>query len=240
MLNKIHQGDCLEVMKEIEDKSVDIILCDLPYGTTKCKWDTIIPFEPLWKQYERIVKANGAIVLTAAQPFTSVLVVSNLKDFRYEWIWKKTRATGHLNAKIQPMREHESVVVFYKKPSIYNPQGLKPYGKITKRGHNGDNYNKSGTENYQEYTGYPRTIQEFPDDKDKLHPTQKPVALFEYLIRTYTNEGETVLDNCIGSGTTALACLNTGRFFIGIEQDEDYVNIARKRIEESANVYSSR
>jgi len=233
-VNQIICGDCLEVMPLLPDKSIDMILCDLPYGTTACKWDTVIPFEPLWEQYERIIKDNGAIVLTASQPFATALAYSNMKWFRYEWIWEKTNATGFQLAKKMPMKKHENILVFYKSLPTYNPQGLKPYGKKNRRGSvgNGGHLAHECNEYVQEYTNYPRSILKFPYDKTKLHPTQKPVALFEYLIKTYTNEGEIVLDNCIGSGTTAIAALNTGRFFIGIEKEEKYVEIARKRIAE--------
>ena len=232
MLNKIHHGDCLEVMKDIPDKSVDMILCDLPYGTTACKWDTIIPFEPLWEQYERVIKDNGAIVLTASQPFTSSLVMSNPRMFKYEWIWIKNRATGHLNAKIMPMKSHENIVVFCKKKTVYNPQKTK--GKPYKKTPSTNTYKGYGNHQpvYQDNNGfrYPKTPLEFDSEQNEFHPTQKPVALFEYLIKTYTNEGETVLDNCIGSGTTAIASLNTGRYFIGIEKDEQYHKIACERV----------
>lgn len=231
-LNRIYQIDCLEGMKLIPDKSIDMILCDLPYGiTARNTWDSAIPFEPLWEQYERIIKDNGAIVLTASQPFTSELVMSNPKLFRYEWIWKKNNATGHLNAKRMPMREHESIIVFYKKQPTYNPQGIIPYNKMTRRGANGTNYYESKKENFQEFTNYPRTIQEFSYDNDKFHPTQKPVALFEYLISTYTNESEIVLDNCMGSGTTAVSAINCNRKFIGFETETKYIEVANMRIE---------
>ncbi|WP_254662211.1 DNA-methyltransferase [Bacillus velezensis] len=230
-LNSVYQMNCLEGMKLIPDGSIDMILTDLPYGTTQNKWDVIIPFDQLWKEYIRIIKENGAIVLTASQPFTSALIMSNTKLFRYEWIWKKNNATGHLNAKRMPMKEHESVVVFYKKQPTYNPQGIIPYNKITRRGGNGKNYNNSNTMNYQEYTNYPRTIQQFSYDKEKYHPTQKPVALFEYLIKTYTNEGDLVLDNCIGSGTTAVACENLKRNWIGFETEKEYIDIVNKRLQ---------
>ncbi|WP_368223665.1 site-specific DNA-methyltransferase [Bacillus velezensis] len=230
-LNSVYQMNCLEGMKLIPDGSIDMILSDLPYGTTQNKWDVIIPFDQLWKEYIRVIKDNGAIVLTASQPFTSALIMSNTKLFRYEWIWKKNNATGHLNAKRMPMKEHESVVVFYKKQPTYNPQGIIPYNKITRRGGNGKNYNNSNTMNYQEYTNYPRTIQHFSYDKEKYHPTQKPVALFEYLIKTYTNEGDLVLDNCIGSGTTAVACQNLKRDWIGFETEKEYIDIVNKRLQ---------
>ena len=226
---KLLHGDCLELMGEIPDGSVDMVLCDLPYGTTQNKWDSVIPFEPLWAHYKRICK--GAIVLTATQPFTSALVASNSRDFRYEMVWEKSSVTGHLNAHRRPMRTHEDVLVFSDFSPPYYPQGLQPYGETQKRGNNGTNFGKSGTENYQAFTNYPRSIIRIANDSKPVHPTQKPVALMEYLIRTYTNEGETVLDNCMGSGTTGVACINTGRDFIGIEQDDKYFAIAKQRIE---------
>jgi site-specific DNA-methyltransferase (adenine-specific) len=208
-----------------------MVLCDLPYGTTQNKWDSVIPLEPLWSHYRRIVKPSGVIVLTATQPFTTQLVSSNYQWFRYEWIWEKNIVTGHLNAHNRPMRNHESILVFSPKAKhTYNPQGLQPYQKIKTRGHNGTNFGKSGSANYQEHTNYPRTIVSFKSDSTKLHPTQKPLAMFEYLIRTYTNPGELVLDNCIGSGTTAIACLNTERFYIGFELDTLYFVRAMERI----------
>jgi site-specific DNA-methyltransferase (adenine-specific) len=233
-LNKIHHGDCLELMKDIPDGSIDMILCDLPYGTTACKWDTVIPFEHLWYQYKRIIKDNGAIVLTAQTPFDKVLGASNIKWLKYEWIWQKTEATGFLNAKKMPLKEHENILVFYKKQPTYNPQFIqgKPY-KYKKENISSKNYGDSkGTDLIvNEGKRHPRTIRTFKKDKG-LHPTQKPVDLFEYLIKTYTNEGETVLDNCIGSGTTAIAAVQTGRCFIGIEKEKEYVDLANKRIKE--------
>ena len=231
-LNTIYNEDCLEGMKRIPDKSVDMILCDLPYGTTRNKWDSIIPLEPLWEQYERVIKDNGAIVLTAQTPFDKVLGVSNLKLLRYEWIWEKNKATGHLNAKKMPMKAHENVLVFYKKLTSYIPQGLvkKSIPTVRKASDNGSNYGKSDKEAIQEYENYPRDILQFPLDAHTTHPTQKPVALFEYLIRTYTNEGETILDNCMGSATTAIAAINTNRNFIGFELDETYHTLANERI----------
>lgn len=236
--NKIHQGDCLELMKEIPDKSVDMILCDLPYGTTVCKWDVIIPFDKLWEQYNRIIKDRGAIILTASQPFTTALISSNTGCFRYVWIWNKLRGVGHLNAKKRPLMITEEICVFYKSIGIYNPQ-MRPRG-IPRKSKNITQSNVYGR-TQKIFEGeilkqkYPINLIEFsksgPDDY-LLHPTQKPAALFEYLIKTYTNEGDVVLDNCIGSGTTAVACLNTGRNFIGIELEEKYVDIARKRIAE--------
>jgi len=203
-MNQIIHGDCLEEMKTISDKSIDMILCDLPYGTTACKWDTIIPFELLWEQYKRIIKDNGAIVLTASQPFTSALVMSNIKMFKYAWVWHKTRFSNQMLAKYQPLKTHEDVLVFSNKTHNYYPQGLVKFGKITKQGKKVTDNIGGGerkTEYFQEWTNYPKTIQVFSNETG-LHPTQKPVALFEYLIRTYTNEGDLVLDNCSGSGTT--------------------------------------
>ena len=226
---RLLHGDCLELMAQIPDGSVDMVLCDLPYGTTQNKWDSVIPFEPLWAHYKRICK--GAIVLTASQPFTSLLVVSALDLFKYAWVWEKSAATGHLNAKRMPMKLHEDVLVFAIGDQVYNPQGLVPHNKVTRRGSNGGNFGASGKENFQEWTNYPRSIVHFPHEGKAVHPTQKPVALMEYLIRTYTNEGETVLDNCMGSGTTGVACANTGRNFIGIEKDDKYFAIAQARIE---------
>lgn len=218
-------------MAELAPASVDLILCDLPYGTTQNKWDSVIPFDALWREYERVCR--GAFVLTASQPFTSALVQSKPAWFRYAWVWEKASATGHLNAKRMPMKLHEDIVVFSRSAAPYFPQGLVPYGKVTRRGSNGGNFGASGTENLQEFTNYPRSILKFANDPKPVHPTQKPVALMEYLIRTYTNEGDTVLDNCMGSGTTGVACANTGRKFIGIERDSGYFDIARKRIEEA-------
>lgn len=239
-INKIHLGDCLELMNDIDDKSIDMILCDLPYGTTRCKWDTVIPFEPLWEQYERIIKDNGAIVLFAQTPFDKVLGASNLKLLRYEWIWEKTQATGHLNAKKMPMKAHENILVFYKNLPVYNPQktiGHKPVHSYTKYVETQNNTNIYGRMD-REITGggntdrYPRSIQKFSSDKQrvKLASTQKPVALCEYLIKTYTNENQIVLDNCMGSGTTAVAAIKTNRIFIGIEKDVNEWDKANRRV----------
>ena len=233
-LNKIYNEDCLEGMKRIDDKSIDMILCDLPYGMTYNKWDTVIPLDKLWEQYERIIKDNGAIVLTAQTPFDKVLGTSNLKMLRYEWIWEKENATGFLNAKKQPLRKHENILVFYKRLPLYNPQmgKGKSYTAVRKEKPSLNYYNNQKmTKTVSDGERYPVSIIKFNRDKEKLHPTQKPVALFEYLIKTYTDEGEIVLDNCIGSGTTAFACLNTNRNFIGFEKEEKYYNIANKRIE---------
>lgn len=236
ILNTVVQGDCLEEMKRIPNKSIDMILCDLPYGTTQCKWDVIIPFDLLWSEYNRIIKDNGAIVLFGSEPFSSMLRLSNIKNYKYDWVWDKVKGTGFLNAKRQPMRNHELVSVFYKKQCTYNPQ--KTSGHKLKKSYRSK---KLQTEVYGEmskdYTyesteRYPRSIQVFSTDtqNSSLHPTQKPVALCEYLIKTYTNEGEIVLDNCIGSGTTAIAAINTNRQFIGIERDPKYIAITNQRI----------
>lgn len=235
--NTIVQGDCLEVMKYLPDNSVDMVLADPPYGTTQCKWDSIIQLDLMWNQLKRVVKPNGAIVLTAQTPFDKVLGVSNLPMLRYEWVWEKTAATGHLNAKKAPMKAHENILVFYSKQPTYNPQkttGHKPTNSYTKKDNaDGDCYGKtisvSGGGNTDRY---PRSIQVFASDKQKskLHPTQKPVALMEYLIKTYTNENETVLDFTAGSFTTGVACQNTNRQFIGIELDEEYFEIGKSRL----------
>lgn len=226
-------------MKDIPDHSVDMILCDLPYGTTQCKWDSVIPFEPLWEQYRRVVKENGAIVLFCAQPFTVVLGASNIELLRYSWVWEKQRGTGHLNARKRPMCSHEDILVFYQSQPTYNPQGVV-YGSFK-------NNRPVKTRNCEEVYGkekpiedatvgnYPKTVLKFDKDikNNRFHPTQKPVALLEYLIRTYTNEGETVLDNCMGSGSTGVASVNLDRKFIGIELEEKYFEIAKKRIAEA-------
>ncbi len=235
-LNQIIHGDCLEVMRQFPDKSIDMILCDLPYGTTACKWDSVIPFEPLWAQYRRIAKKNAAIVLTASQPFTTALIASNMRDFRYCWVWRKSRATGFQNANRMPMKEHEDVAVFYRALPTYNPQGVVPFGRINKRGSVGENWGGDGNlvnEYSQKLTNYPRSVLNISVAGSTVHPTQKPVALMEYLIKTYTNEGETVLDFTMGSGTTGVACVNTNRNFIGIELDQGYFDIACKRIEDA-------
>ena len=237
------QGDCLEKMKDIPDKSIDMILCDLPYGTTACKWDTIIPFEPLWEQYKRIIKDNGAIVLTASQPFTTLLINSNINQYKYSWYWQKERGTGFQFSKYQPLRIIEDVCVFSKNKTTYNPLMIKldkPYKHVLPR-KKSDTLGelktmKSGEDIYKLYEySLPNNLIRFARDKnsDKKHPTQKPVALFEYLIKTYTNEGDLVLDNCMGSGTTGVACKNLNRNFIGIELDPEYFKIAEKRINEN-------
>lgn len=233
-LNQIYQGDCLEVMKGIDDQSVDMILCDLPYGTTACSWDTVIPFEPLWKQYKRIIKPRGAIVLTASQPFTSALVMSNVDWFKYEWIWKKTNSGDFMTSKYRPRKMHENILVFSEDSTIYNPQMIKGKAYVDKPRKRTNNIANSTMPNLGIVNNgfrFPSSVQEVSNGNNNIfHPTQKPVALFEYLIKTYTHEGETVLDNCIGSGTTAIAAIRTGRNFIGIEQEPEYVAIARERI----------
>ena len=262
---KLHQGDCLVEMNKIADGSVDLILCDLPYGTTDRKgikdkgdnrllsWDTVIPLDKLWEQYRRVLKERGTVVLTADQPFTSQLILSNLDWFKYEWIWKKKKTTGFLLANYRPMKETEDVVVFSPAGAAaasrhggnmtYNPQGLiekkvkkknsaKRLGKFL---HNPEHMGKGNkllheTEYEQKYTNYPSEIIEFGLDKDSIHPTQKPVALMDYLIKTYSNENEVVLDNCMGSGTTGVSAVRCNRKFIGIEKDENYFNLASDRI----------
>ncbi len=256
-LNKIHLGDCLELMKYIPDKSIDMILCDLPYGTTACKWDTIIPFEPLWEQYKRIIKDNGAIVLTASQPFTSALVMSNLGMFKYSWIYKKRCASNFAQAKYAPMKEHEDVLVFANGKVNYYPIKEERQGSGKERARyaysdksrhtSGDfvgnikgEYDKENDSGNDEMR-YPSSVQEFNNraSGDRgFHPTQKPVALCEYLIKTYTTENETVLDNCMGSGSTIVACINTNRKYIGIEKELKYFEIAKKRIE-SVNAFQT-
>lgn len=231
---RLEKGDCLEIMESIPAGSVDLILCDLPYGSTQNPWDTIIPLDELWKHYDRIAKPNSAIVLFAQTPFDKVLGSSNLKDLKYEWIWKKHRPTGFLNAKKAPLKEHENILVFYKAPPTYNPQGLVPCYKVNRRSASSfKNYGKAGVENIATETNYPRDVLDFASPgkaEGNYHPTQKPVALLEYLIKTYSNEGDVVLDNCMGSGSTGVACVNTKRNFIGIEREESYYSIAEERI----------
>ena len=243
-LNKIYLGDCLEVMKDIKDKSIDMILCDLPYGTSRCKWDSIIDIKKLFEQYLRIIKDKNAIVLTATQPFGSLLIQNAIKYFKYDWIWNKVIPFGFQTAKIKPLKIHENILVFSKgscascakKNLVYYPQNLVKLNKKriidniphvfgNRKGYVGFEYNV-------EFTNFPKTILNFSnaDHTNSFHPTQKPVSLFEYLIKTYTEENEIVLDNCIGSGTTAIACINTNRQYIGIEKDEEYFNKCNKRI----------
>lgn len=245
-LVRLYLGDCLDIMPEIPDKSIDMILADLPYGTTACKWDTMIPFEPLWKQYKRLIKDNGAMVLTASQPFTSALVMSNPGWFKVEWIWQKNAGSNFATTKYQPMKEHENVLVFSKGIPTYNQQRQKRADSGFARQktpilfdrknkyESGDVYNGIGIDNPERKTitkdRCPSSIQKFNRERG-FHPTQKPVALFEYLIRTYTNEDDIVLDNVMGSGTTGIACKNLNRNFIGIEKDKKYFEIAKRRIE---------
>ena len=243
-------GDCLELMKNIPDNSIDLILCDLPYGTTNAKWDSVIDLDDLWNDYKRIIKGDGAILLFAQTPFDKVLGCSNLEMLRYEIIWQKTQPTGHLNAKRMPMKAHENILVFYKKLPTYNPQKTSGHARkisksvsrksaVERQNNNlvlGNGLYGQTTfvhDDYDSTERYPIDIQIFSKDtqKVKLHPTQKPVALLEWLIRTYTNEDEIVLDNCMGSGSTGVACLNTKRNFIGIEKEEKYFFVAKKRIE---------
>lgn len=234
----LHQGDCLKVMKEIPDESVDMILCDLPYGTTRNKWDSIIQFDALWEQYKRIIKPGCAIVLFGSGMFTAKLMLSNESMWKYNLIWEKTTPTGFLNAKIMPLRSHEDICVFGRGKLTYNPQKTSGHKrKVSTAEHKRncratENYGTHGLSSYDSTERYPRSVLKFKTDKQKcaLHPTQKPVALLEYLIRTYTNDGEIVLDNAMGSGSTGVACVNTGRKFIGIELDLDYYHIAGDRI----------
>jgi DNA modification methylase len=234
----------LELMKDIPDKSIDMILCDLPYGTTDCSWDNVIPLEPMWEQYERIIKDDGAIVLFGNEPFSSSLRCSNVKLYKYDWKWDKIQGANFLNVRYQPLKNIEDIMVFSKarttngkrQPIKYNPQGFKEH--IEEKVNNADytgSFSSSSVKKGRSYKstgkGYPKCLIQFAKDKTGLHPTQKPVALCEYLIKTYTNKGNTVLDNCMGSGTTAIACINTGRNFIGIELDEGYFKIAQERIQ---------
>jgi len=249
-MNKIFHGECLEIMSTLPESCVDMVFCDLPYGTTQNEWDSLIPFDKLWEQYYRIVKENGAIVLTAQPPFDKILACSNLKDFRYEWIWEKNKATGHLNAKKMPMKAHENILVFYRKLPTYNPQkttGHKPFGAVKpkdnipepdkKRNYNhvAKTFGNDGTTTDR----YPRDVQRFPvinnDDPLKFHPTQKPVGMIEYFLRTYSNEGDVILDNCMGSGSTCIACINTNRQYIGIEGNLEYFSKAKQWIGQIAN-----
>ena len=231
----LFNDDCLKIMAAIPSGSINAVITDPPYGTTACKWDSVIPFAPMWEHLKRIIKPNGAIVLFGSQPFTSALIMSNPKMFKYEWIWVKNKPVGHLNAKKRPMLGHEQILVFSAGGERYTPQGLSESGKLVGRTNNGA-YRECSKTTIATHTGYPRSDSlRFAHDKSTGHPTQKPVALLEYLIKTYTNEGETVLDFTMGSGTTGAACANTNRRFIGIERDENYFEIAKKRIEEAKN-----
>ena len=234
---RLWHGDCLTLMKDIDTNSVDMLLVDLPYGTTQCKWDSIISLKDLWIEYNRIIKDNGAMLFHCAQPFTSNLIMSNVKNFKYEWVWEKSKASNYLNAKKQPLRAHESIAVFYRKPPTYNPQMTQ-----------GEAYNKGTAKRETEVYGsqravevksdgerYPRTVQYFvtAEKEGKLHPTQKPIALTEYCVKTFSNPGDVILDNTMGSGTTGVACVNLDREFIGIEKDKEYFDIAVERISEA-------
>lgn len=231
-LNKIYNEDCLEGMKLISDESVDMILCDLPYGTTRNIWDSVIPLDILWNQYRRVITENGAVVLTAQTPFDKILGCSNLDMLRYEWIWEKTQGTGHLNSKKMPLKNHENILIFYKKLPTYNPQLELGIPYTAKYSTHSSNYGKQkdGVVTENEGFRYPLSVQKFKNEKNTFHPTQKPVALFEYLIKTYTKKGDIVLDNCMGSGTTAIACINTERNYIGFETNEEYYKKSMERI----------
>ena len=239
-LNKIYNMDCLEGMKLILDKSIDMILCDLPYGTTACEWDTIIPLEPLWEQYNRIIKDNGAIVLFGSEPFSSYLRMSNIVDYKYDLYWVKEKPTNFFQLKKRFGKTTETISVFYKNNCMYNPQMVKHIGKKVKNSPKGNHNSKITGKNKKVFpyndTGfrYPCDILNFNREKlgSYLHPTQKPVLLLEYLIKTYSNENELILDNCMGSGSTAIACINTNRKFIGFELDKEYYDLACKRIEQ--------
>ena len=236
-------GDCLERMKEIPSGSVDLILTDPPYGTTACKWDSVIPFEPMWAELKRIIKPNGAIVLFGSEPFSSALRMSNIKEYKYDWVWIKDRPTGHMNAKTRPLKKHELIHIFSNGQARaggdnmpYNPQGLTEVNakRVESRTQQNDNHTYK-KEYSQQFSNYPNGILEFSRPNKPTHPTQKPVALLEYLIKTYTQENETVMDFTMGSGSTIVAALNTNRKAIGIELDEGYFDIARKRVDEVFN-----
>ena len=233
---QLYKGDCLEIMRDIPDKSVDMILCDLPYGTTSCKWDSVIPFEPLWEQYNRIIKDNGAIVLFGSEPFSSALRMSNIKNYKYDLKWQKDQGSDFMLAKKKPLKDYEDIAVFYKKQPTYNPQMREGFKEWTKKD-SGNNVighlDKQEKAQIKQSIGnkrYPISILKFNRIRNGLHPTQKPVELLEWLITTYTNENEVVLDNAMGSGSTGEACMKTNRNFIGIEQDDKYFEIAYNRI----------
>ena len=234
MVNLFH-GNCLDILPTLADNSIDLLLVDLPYGTTACKWDSIIPLNELWKQYNRICKQNAAMIFTAVQPFTTILAASNLDNFRYEWIWEKPQGTNPMNAKVMPLKSHENILVFYRKKPIYNPQmwHSTPYsGFSSDTSKIGEVYGKAQSKHRDNPDGsrYPKTVLKFKQEKG-FHPTQKPVDLMEYLIKTYSNSEEVVLDNCMGSGTTGVAAVKCNRNFIGIEMDENYYKIAQERIQ---------
>lgn len=235
--HKLILGDCLDELPKIFDKNIDLVLTDPPYGTTACKWDFVIPFEPMWNQLKRVIKDNGCIALFGSEPFSSNLRMSNIKQFKYDWVWQKEQGTGFGNAKKQPLRNLEIISIFYKNQCLYNPQKSKgkPYKTKSKSGnHKGSVYEDGGLNSIitvNEGNRFPLQLLKFNRDKNKIHPTQKPVALLEYLIKTYTNENDTVLDFTMGSGSTGVACKNLNRNFIGIEKDEKYFDIAKQRIE---------
>ena len=244
-MNQIYLGDCLHIFDQLEDNSVDMVFCDLPYGTTQNRWDTVIPFEPLWAAYKRIVKPNGAILLMAQPPFDKVLACSNLQDFRYEWIWEKNKATGHLNANRMPMKAHEMILLFYRKLPTYHPEkthGHKPMNAVSAKSDIPEPDKKRNYNHVKQHQGnpgggtsrFPRDVIQMPvmnnDDPDKVHPTQKPIDLVRYFIRTYSNENDVVLDNTMGVGTTCLAALAENRQYIGIESNPEYFKIAESRI----------
>lgn len=233
-LNQVLTGDCLDLLARLPDESVDLVLCDLPYGTTRNKWDSVIDLDELWSQYHRVATPQAAVVLTAAQPFTSTLVMSNPREFKIEWIWAKTIGSGQLNIRHQPLRTHESVLVFYRARPTYHPQMVpgEPYAFTRKATYEGPGYNRQrDVEVSNSGVRYPKTVLEIPNPRIKGgHPTQKPVALFEYFIRTYSNPGDVVLDNCAGAGTAAVAAVNTNRQFIAMEMDPDYVAMARRNV----------
>lgn len=250
---ELYHADCFDVLPLIADKSVDAIIADLPYGTTACKWDSVLPLDKLWEQYKRIIKDNRAIVLFGAEPFSTILRAKEINLYRYDWVWVKSRKTGFLNSKNRPLNQNENILVFskaitaagYKNTMLYNPQGLIECNKIRHGDKNkciADDaghkyYRKSQSKNYlQQFTNYPTTVLNYANESKPLHPTQKPTELLEYLIKTYTNEGDTILDNTMGSGTTGLACLNTNRKFIGIEKEKQYFDIAVKRLTENQNM----
>ncbi len=237
---KLLLGDCLDLLPTIADDSINLLLVDLPYGTTACKWDSIIPLDKLWEQYNRVCKEDAAMVFTAAQPFTTVLAASNIKNLKYEWIWEKPQGTNPMNAKVMPLKSHENILVFYRKKSTYNPQMWysTPYsGFKSDTAKIGEVYGKAQSKHRDNPDGsrYPKTVLKFKQEKG-LHPTQKPVALMEYLIETYSNPGDTVLDNTMGSGTTGVACVRTDRNFVGMESDVEYYNLAQERINNTVPV----
>lgn len=229
---EMYNEDCLQGMSRIGDGTVDLVLCDLPYGTTRCPWDTVIPFEPLWEQYNRVVKHNGALIFTATQPFATDLINSNRKMFRYDLVLEKPMPVGFANSNRMPMRSHELILVFYRRLPTYNPQGLIKLERqvIRRERTDGGVYDRLAKQTVKQYTNYPRSVLRFPFRGKRIHSTQKPLELMEYLVRTYSNEGDLVLDNCMGSGTTAVACINTGRRFVGFEMDKEIFEMARRRI----------